>query len=138
MACIFCDILTAKPEATFVYRDTHVAAFMDIQPVNPGHVLVVPVEHFVGLADLPSDIGSRIFAVAQSVSPALRKSGLRCEGVNLFLADGAAAMQEVFHAHLHVFPASKAMVLVFGSRMATITDRRVRLSTMPLRRYGRH
>lgn len=107
MACIFCDILTAKPEATFVYRDTHVAAFMDIQPVNPGHVLVVPVEHFVGLADLPSDIGSRIFAVAQSVSPALRKSGLRCEGVNLFLADGAAAMQEVFHAHLHVFPRFK-------------------------------
>jgi len=104
MHCIFCDILTGKLEATFVYRDDRVAAFMDIQPVNPGHVLVVPMQHFVGLADLPADIGSRIFAVAQKVSAALGKSGLRCEGVNLFFADGEAAMQEVFHAHLHVFP----------------------------------
>ena len=55
MDCIFCDILTAKLEATFVYRDDPVAAFMDIQPVNPGHMLVVPVQHLVGLADLPSD-----------------------------------------------------------------------------------
>lgn len=104
MQCIFCDILAGKLEATFVYRDAHVAAFMDIQPVNPGHVLVVPVQHFVGLADLPANIGSRMFGVAQKVSAALRKSSLRCEGVNLFFADGEAAMQEVFHAHLHVFP----------------------------------
>jgi histidine triad (HIT) family protein len=104
MRCIFCDLLTGKTEATFVYRDDQIAAFMDIQPVNPGHVLVVPVQHFVGLTDLPADIGSRMFAVAQKVSAALRKSGLRCEGVNLFFADGEAAMQEVFHAHLHVFP----------------------------------
>ncbi len=45
-----------------------------------------------------------MFAVAQTVSAALRKSGLRCEGVNLFFADGEAAMQEVFHAHLRVIP----------------------------------
>ena len=104
MRCIFCDLLTGKTEATFVYRDDQVAALMDIQPVNPGHVLVVPVQHFVGLTDLPADIGSRMFAIAQKVSAALRKSGPRCEGVNLFFADGEAAMQEVFHAHLHVFP----------------------------------
>jgi histidine triad (HIT) family protein len=104
MHCIFCDILTGKLEATFVYRDDQVAAFMDIQPVNPGHVLVVPVQHFVGLADLPADIGSKIFTVAQNVSAALRKSGLRSDGVNLLFADGKAAMQEVFHAHLHVIP----------------------------------
>jgi histidine triad (HIT) family protein len=45
-----------------------------------------------------------MFQVAQQMSAALRRSGIRCEGINLFLADGAVAMQEVFHAHLHVIP----------------------------------
>ena len=48
--------------------------------------------------------GKHIFAVAQTLASALRGSGIRCEGINLFLADGKAAMQEVFHFHLHVIP----------------------------------
>ena len=104
MHCIFCDILARKLPATFVCRDEHVAAFMDIQPVNPGHVLVVPVQHFIGLGDLPADIGCKMFGIAQKVRAALRKSVLRCEGVNLLFADGEAAMQEVFQTHLHVIP----------------------------------
>jgi len=104
MSCLFCDILAGKLPATFIHRDEHVAAFMDIQPVNPGHVLVIPTAHVVGLHDLPPPDGARLFALAQRVAAALKASGLRCEGVNLFLADGEAAMQEVFHVHLHVFP----------------------------------
>jgi len=104
MSCLFCDILAGKLPATFIYRDEHVATFMDIQPVNPGHVLVIPVTHAVGLHDLPEADGARVFTVAQRVAAALKASGLPCEGVNLFLADGEAAMQEVFHVHLHVFP----------------------------------
>ena len=45
-----------------------------------------------------------MFRVAQRLAKALRQSGVKCEGVNLFLADGEAAMQEVFHVHLHIFP----------------------------------
>ncbi|MDI1336060.1 MAG: HIT family protein [Lacunisphaera sp.] len=104
MTCIFCDIIAGKLAGSFVYRDDRVAAFMDIQPVNAGHVLVVPINHAVGLEDLKKEDGEAVFAAAQRVARALRKSGLRCEGVNLFLADGEAAMQEVFHLHLHVFP----------------------------------
>lgn len=103
-SCIFCRILTGEVPATFVYRDDTCAAFMDIQPVNSGHVLVVPVRHAADLAELEPETGAQMMRVAQRVAAALRASGLRCEGVNLFLADGAAAMQEVFHAHLHVFP----------------------------------
>jgi histidine triad (HIT) family protein len=77
---------------------------MDIQPVNPGHVLIVPVEHVVSIDDLDEGIGGHLFTVAQRISRALRRSGVRCEGVNLFLADGEAAGQEVFHVHLHLFP----------------------------------
>ena len=102
--CIFCAIVAGQAPASVVYHDAHCTAFLDIQPVNPGHVLVVPNDHTAYLADLPPATGGHLFQVAQQLAAALRKSELRCEGVNLFLADGEAAMQEVFHVHLHVFP----------------------------------
>jgi histidine triad (HIT) family protein len=102
--CVFCDILAGEEEASFVYRDEQCAAFMDIQPVNPGHVLVIPNDHATDLAELQPEIGASMFQLAQRLAAALRASGLRCEGVNLFLADGPAAGQEVFHVHLHVLP----------------------------------
>jgi histidine triad (HIT) family protein len=77
---------------------------MDIRPVNPGHLLIVPNEHAPYLADVEAETASQMMRLAKRYTAALRSSGLRCEGVNLFLADGEAAMQEVFHAHLHVFP----------------------------------
>ena len=102
--CIFCKILAGESEVSLVYRDDRCAAFMDTQPVNPGHLLVVPIRHAADLAQLEEDEGAQVFRVAQRLAAALRRSGVKCEGVNLFLADGEAAMQEVFHVHLHVFP----------------------------------
>jgi histidine triad (HIT) family protein len=104
VSCIFCDILAGRAPASFVYRDDVCAAFMDIQPVNPGHVLVVPVRHATDLAETPTEDWMRVSEVGRAVALALRTSGIECEGVNLFLADGEAAGQEVFHTHLHVFP----------------------------------
>ena len=102
--CIFCKILAGESEVSLVYRDETCAAFMDTQPINPGHLLVVPVRHSASLSELKEEEGAMIFRVAQRLASALRRSGVRCEGVNLFLADGEAAMQEVFHVHLHVVP----------------------------------
>ena len=102
--CVFCQILRGELPGTFLYRDAEHAAFMVIQPVNPGHLLVVPVQHARYLADLDSRSAARLMELAHGLAAGLRASGLRCEGVNLFLADGEAAMQEVFHVHLHVFP----------------------------------
>lgn len=102
--CIFCRILNGELPASFVYRDDRCAAFMDIQPVNLGHLLVIPVRHAAHLADIDADAAADLMRVAHGAAAALRASGLPCEGVNFFLADGEAAMQEVFHVHLHVFP----------------------------------
>jgi len=102
--CIFCRILAGDVPGTFLYRDDLCAAFMDIQPVNPGHLLVIPTCHAAYLADLDAPTAGRMMQLAVRLTGALRASGLRCEGVNFFLADGEAAMQEVFHVHLHVFP----------------------------------
>lgn len=104
MDCLFCRIVARDAEASILFEDERVTAFCDLFPVNPGHVLVVANRHAVGLEDLDPEDGCRMFEVGQRVAKALRRSGLRCEGVNLFLADGAAALQEVFHVHLHVIP----------------------------------
>jgi histidine triad (HIT) family protein len=102
--CIFCRITTGELPASIVYDDEHAMAFLDIQPVNPGHVLVIPKTHASSLADLDPEDAMHMLRVAQIIDRALRKSELRCEGVNLFLADGRAAGQDVEHVHLHVFP----------------------------------
>ena len=103
-SCIFCQIIEGKAASSKVYEDDICLAFLDIQPVNPGHILVVPKVHFKDLSDLPAAIGSHLFQVAQRISFCLPKTGIRSEGFDLFLADGEAAGQDVFHAHLHVFP----------------------------------
>ena len=103
--CTFCAILAGKLPASIVYRDDVCCAFMDIrQADNPGHVLIIPIEHASNLAELDEETGGHLFRTAQRVAAALRRSGIRCEGVNLFLADGAVAGQDVFHVHLHIFP----------------------------------
>ena len=102
--CILCDILSGELPLSIVYQDELCTALMDIQPVNPGHVLVIPNSHVPFLADLNEETGAQMFRVAQQIAQALRRSGVKCEGVNFFLADGEVAMQEVFHVHLHVFP----------------------------------
>ena len=102
--CIFCKILAGESDVSLVYQDEICTATMDIQPVNPGHMLVIPNRHAAYLADLKEEEGAQIFRVAQRLAAALRQSGVKCEGVNFFLADGEAAMQEIFHLHLHVFP----------------------------------
>lgn len=102
--CVFCRIVTGESPASVVYEDDVVMAFLDIRPVNPGHAMVIPKRHAVSLAELDEETGRHLWTIAQRTAAALRRSGLRCEGVNLFLADGGAAGQEVFHVHLHVFP----------------------------------
>lgn len=102
--CIFCAIVAGTTQASIVYEDDVCLAFLDIQPVNPGHVLVIPKVHAASLADLEPSTGGHLFQVGQQIAARLRHSSVRCEGLNLFLADGKAAMQEVFHVHLHVFP----------------------------------
>ncbi|MEX0674000.1 MAG: HIT family protein [Gaiellaceae bacterium] len=104
MSCLFCELVAGREEASVVYDDDRVFALMDIRPVTPGHLMVVPKRHAASLAELEDEDSDALLRVARRAAAALRASSLRCEGVNLFLADGEAAGQEVFHVHLHVLP----------------------------------
>jgi diadenosine tetraphosphate (Ap4A) HIT family hydrolase len=103
-ACIFCRILDGKAEASIVAREAHATAFMDVAPVVEGHVLVIPNYHTADLAGMDERAGGAVYNLARRVAAGLRASGLPCEGINLFQADGAIAGQTVFHAHVHVIP----------------------------------
>ena len=103
-SCVFCALVAGEAEVSLVYEGKRAVAFMDIEPVVRGHMLVVPHAHAAYLADIDPEDGAELFRVGQRAAAALRRSDVRCEGVNFFLADGEAAGQEIFHVHLHVFP----------------------------------
>ncbi|HOT96648.1 MAG TPA: HIT family protein [bacterium] len=104
MFCIFCEIAAKRIPAQVIYEDERCMAFMDLMPINPGHVLIIPKEHAANIWELPPAAAQALLPAAQKVAAALRSSGLRCEGVNLHMANGEVAGQSVFHAHLHVVP----------------------------------
>ncbi len=79
-------------------------AFLDIQPINPGHVLVIPKPHAARLSELDKETGAHLFETTLQVADALGRSEVKLEGINLFLADGKVAGQDVLHVHLHVIP----------------------------------
>ena len=101
--CIFCDLLNGAGEVSICYEDSSAIAFMDIQPVNLGHVLVVPREHYESLSDSPLDLAMHLFDVALRLSPVVRRlNGV--EDMNLVVNSGHAAGQNVFHYHVHLIP----------------------------------
>src|SRR6266566_9856988 len=102
--CIFCKIVRREAPASIVREDASTLAFMDIQPMNPGHVLVIPKAHAAYVEDLPREAVGPILEASTEISRALRTSGIRCEAVSFYLANGREAGQEVFHVHMHVIP----------------------------------
>jgi histidine triad (HIT) family protein len=102
--CAFCDIVAGTAPSSIVYDDDVVMAFLDIQPVNPGHTLVIPKRHYAGMAEMDEETGMHLFKITVQIAQAIRESGVQCEGINLFVADGEAAFQDVFHVHIHVLP----------------------------------
>jgi histidine triad (HIT) family protein len=116
--CIFCKIVANQVPSSRVYSDNLCTAFLDIRPVNSGHLLVIPNEHSSFLSGLDPEVGAQMFRVAQRLAAALRSGVVPCDGVNLFLADGEVAGQEIFHVHLHVFPrfVGDSFRLHFGAR----------------------
>lgn len=101
--CIFCSLIHGAGEGSVCYEDAEAIAFMDIQPVNAGHVLVVPKEHYESLNDVPTELAMHLFGVALRLGPIVRRVG-DCEDLNIVVNSGEAAGQNVFHYHVHLIP----------------------------------
>ena len=104
MGCVFCDIVADPARGACVYETPDVLAFLDIKPLFPGHVLVVPKRHAVTLTDLlPSEI-EPLFTAVQRVAKAV-PAALGSQGT--FMANNNTVSQTVFHLHIHVVPRTK-------------------------------
>lgn len=106
-SCAFCAIARGSAEASIVDQDEHTIAFMDIRPVRPGHTLVIPRRHAPLLGDLADGQLAWLWASAMRVYRALRSSEVPMDAVNVVVADGPSAGQEVPHAHVHLVPRSQ-------------------------------
>ena len=101
--CIICKIVAGELPSATVLETAQVVAFMDLLQPQPGHLLVGPRAHHPRLAELPPELGVAMMQAAQRLSHALYRS-LAPAGLNLLLADGTAAGQELMHVHLHLLP----------------------------------
>lgn len=103
--CTFCDLIKGAGEVSVCYEDADALAFMDIQPVNTGHVLVVPRKHYETLHDVPRDLAMHLFEVTMRLEQVVRRV-TSCDAMNVVVSSGAAAGQDVFHYHVHLIPRS--------------------------------
>jgi histidine triad (HIT) family protein len=101
--CIFCKIVAGTAECHEVYQDNATLAFMDIQPANDGHCLVIPKEHFEKVFDMPPAAFGALASTAAKVARAVNEV-LPPGGINLVQANGELAGQSVYHVHIHVLP----------------------------------
>jgi histidine triad (HIT) family protein len=100
--CLFCKIIKNEIPSTKVYEDEKVLAFLDISPVNIGHTLVIPKEHYRNALETPDELILELFKVGKKVAKSLQKNG--AHGINITLNNEKASGQTVFHTHLHVIP----------------------------------
>ncbi|OIP92754.1 MAG: HIT family protein [Syntrophobacteraceae bacterium CG2_30_61_12] len=101
--CIFCMIIDGRIPSAKIYEDARVLVFLDINPVVPGHTLVVPKTHCRMLWDAPTEALEACSAVLKRVAAALM-TGLAAEGLNVVQNNGAVAGQEIEHVHFHLIP----------------------------------
>ena len=101
--CIFCKIVAGQIPCTPVFEDDQCLVFMDINPISPGHTLLVPKKHYETVAEMPPDeaahLGRHLPALAAAV-----KAAANAEALNVLQNNGRAAGQAVSHLHIHLIP----------------------------------
>lgn len=100
--CIFCEIVKGNAPCTKVYEDKATLAFLDIDPLTKGHVLIIPKAHFENIQDIDEKTLSQLTLAAKKITKKIYEDG--AAGVNILHASGHAAGQDVFHFHLHIVP----------------------------------
>jgi len=101
--CIFCHIIAGRTSAKKVYEDDKFVAILDINPANPGHMLVIPKEHYTVMPQIPDEELNQLSFVIKSLSNACIKS-LGARGTTIFAANGIAAGQRASHFMMHIIP----------------------------------
>ena len=119
--CVFCKIVTGEIPSFTLFEDEATLAFMDINPANEGHALVIPKEHAVDLYSISDEALARTLLTAKKVAAAVART-LNPDGLNLVQCNGPAAAQSVMHFHVHVLPRVKddGLAMNWGLKLGDI------------------
>jgi len=101
--CIFCKIADGKLPSSKVYEDDFIFAFLDINPVNPGHTVVIPKNHYENIYETPEELSAKILIISRNIAMVM-KSELGALGTNFILNNDPSAGQVISHTHLHIIP----------------------------------
>lgn len=101
--CVFCKIVAGELRSYKIYEDKDVMSFMDINPLEDGHVLVIPKQHYEFITEIPDELLSRVITIVKKIAMAHYKI-LGASGVNVTQANGVSAGQVIPHIHFHVIP----------------------------------
>lgn len=101
--CVFCKIVKLETPSQRVYEDDKHIAFLDINPVNAGHTLIIPREHYESIEDTPDEVLADMLKLAKKIGPAIQKA-MKADAYNLTINNGHAAGQVIDHIHIHLIP----------------------------------
>jgi histidine triad (HIT) family protein len=96
--CLFCRMATRAVATDVVHEDQHVLAFLDIQPIRPGHVLIIPKQHFAYFEDMPADIAASVLGLGQRLARVMKRI-YRVRQVGFLFAGS-----DIAHVHAHIVP----------------------------------
>jgi len=100
---VFCRIARGGEQASHIYEDREVMAFLDTRPINEGHTLVMSKKHYENIFEIPDEELANLFKVVKKVAAAIMKSE-KAEGIRIVQNNGSAAHQIIFHFHVHIIP----------------------------------
>ncbi len=122
MDCVFCKIINGEINSQIVYKSDEVIAFLDVNPLSEGHLLVVPVKHYDNIFSIPPEVFSKVMVVAQLMAKKLVDK-LGASGVRIVINNGVSAGQVVNHLHVHVIPVPEGSSIdSLSTHKATINE----------------
>jgi len=118
--CTFCKLAKKEETTNLIYEDDSIMAFLDVNPINEGHTLVIPKKHFVTISDIPEEEVAYLFKIVRRVAIAVKK-GVNADGIVITQRNGKAAGQRVPHLHVHVIPRYEGQTLPRPERIQGIS-----------------
>jgi histidine triad (HIT) family protein len=132
--CIFCRIAQKEVPASLVYEDEKALAFLDIRPLNEGHILIIPKEHYENIFDIPEQLITYMHGIVKRIAIAVEKA-TKADGISIIQQNGKAAGQEVFHLHVHVVPRYEGQKLPSFSDIKEADREKLSQTAAKIRKY---
>ncbi len=115
MTCIFCEIVQGKKGGYFIYEDENYVAFLDKYPIDTGHSLVMPREHFEKITDMTAEKVGELFSKIPKIAKAVIEA-TKADAFSVAQNNGRAAKQIVPHVHIHIIPRYESRETIWTKR----------------------